>query len=154
MGTRGFYGFRYKKKYYMVYNPYDSYFSCLGKKLLKEIKNMIANNQFEKWLLLFLNLKVIDNKNEEENNLIRYDASFINLLNSGYILIEEIDDFQKKINFSKYDGEYFYILDFDKKKFIVYALGFRIQKYNLFNEEINNVYFDDSNCEEDSSDSE
>ena len=57
MGTRGFYGFRYKKKYYIIYNPYDSYFHCLGKKLLKEIKNMIANNQFEEWLSLFLSLK-------------------------------------------------------------------------------------------------
>jgi ABC-type uncharacterized transport system substrate-binding protein len=156
MGTRGFYGFIYKKKYYMVFNPYDSYFHGLGKKLLKEIKNMISNNHFEEWLSLFLTLKVIDNQNEEINNInpIRYDPSFLNLLNSGYIFIEEIDESSKKFNFNMYDGEYFYILDFDKKRFIVHALGFRTHKYNLFNGEINKVYFDDSNNEEDSSDDE
>jgi len=45
MGTRGHFGFRYKKKYYMIYNHFDSYFEGLGKDLLEEIKEMINNNQ-------------------------------------------------------------------------------------------------------------
>ena len=154
MGTRGFYGFRYKKKYYMVYNPYDSYFSGLGKILLKEVRKMVANNEFEKWLSLFLGLQVINNSiecQETINNI--YDptltASFLNILNSGYIIIE--GECLEKITYHYVDGEFFYILDFDKKRFIVKEIGYRRQKYNLFNGEINKVYFEESDGEDSSS---
>ena len=59
MGTRGYYGFRYKKKYYMIYNAFDSYFSQLGLKLLNEVRHMIKNHEYETWLNLFINLEII-----------------------------------------------------------------------------------------------
>jgi hypothetical protein len=180
MGTRGYFGFRYNKKYYMVYNPYDSYYSHLGIKLLNEVRNMVKNNQFELWISLFLNLYIVNNldifyqpiipeniflSNVTSNKFIildntnikdikkimnesRIKQSFLEILNSGYILIEQ--KCLNKINYSYLDGEFFYILDFDKKRFIVKESGYRRQKYKLFNGEINKVYFEDSNGEESS----
>ena len=144
MGTRGFYGFRYKKKNYMIYNAYDSYFSGLGIKLLKEIRAMIKNNQFDTWLNLFINLKIIDEYTEYNKKIAK--ASFIDVLHSGYICIE--NECLNKINYHYIDGEFFYILDFDKKRFVVKEIGYRRQKYNLFNGEIDKVYFEDSSGEE------
>lgn len=37
MGTRGFYGFRYKGRYILFYNHWDSYYSGLGNDILKEL---------------------------------------------------------------------------------------------------------------------
>jgi hypothetical protein len=152
MGTRGFYGFIYKKKYYMVYNPYDSYFSCLGKKLLKEIRHMVKDNNFQLWLSLFSNLQVIDVQSDKiDKELYKIQSSsrsFINILNSGYIFIES--ECLNKINYNELDGEFFYFLDFDKKRFIIKESGFRRLKYNLFNGEIDKVYFDESDSESDS----
>jgi hypothetical protein len=146
MGSRGFYGFRYKKKYYMIYNPYDSNFMGLGIKLLKEIREMIKNNKFEEWLHLFTNLEIIDKYIVDKKRI--EDSSFINVLHSGYICIER--ECFDKINYRFVDGEFFYILDFDKKRFIVKELGYRRQKYNLFNGEIDKVYFENSSGEESS----
>lgn len=42
MGTRGLFGFYYKGKYYLCYNHFDSYFSYLGKNLIREIIKMIG----------------------------------------------------------------------------------------------------------------
>jgi hypothetical protein len=157
MTTRGFYGFRYKKKYYMVYNPYDSYFLCLGKKLLMEVRHMIKYNNFELWESLFCNLKVIDINSKElfdkELQYIEYNnrnrQSFIGILNSGYIFIEPLCLI--KINYHELDGQFFYILDFDKKRFVIKEIGFHKLKYNLFNGEIDKVYFDNSDNESSSS---
>ena len=155
MGTRGFYGFRYKKKYYMIFNSCDSYYSNLGLKLLNDIRYMVKNNQFEKWVELFLNLNVINQNDVDYFHDLNYhklyklhfqvNGSFINTLNSGYIFIDECLD---KINYHCLDGEFFYILDFDKKRFVVKEIGYRRQKYNLFNGEIDKVYFEDSSGEE------
>jgi hypothetical protein len=38
MGTRGYYAFRYKRKYYVFYNHFDSYWSGLGSKIIKELQ--------------------------------------------------------------------------------------------------------------------
>jgi hypothetical protein len=148
MGTRGFYVFRYKKKYYMIYNPYDSYYSNLGLKLLKEVRQMVKNNEFEKWLGLFEQLQIIKSDDAEytENSIDKHAQSFVKSLNSEYIIVE--NDCLEKINYNYLDGGFFYILDFDKKRFIVKENGFRRQKYNLFNGEINKVYFEDLSSEE------
>jgi len=146
MGTRGFYGFRYKKKYYMIYNGCDSYFSQLGLKLLNEVRTMIKNNEFDTWLNLFIDLEIIYEYTKSKRIIVK--PSFIDVLNSGYICIERIC-FDKLI-YNELDGEFFYILDFDKKRFIVKEIGYRSQKYNLFNGEIDKVYFEDSDGEESS----
>ena len=157
MGTRGFLGFRYKKKYYMEYNPYDSYFSFLGKKLLEEVRYMVKNNKFEEWLLLFLNLKIIDSNtcdDETYNKNLSFvnRCSFLNILNSEYIFVDM--EPTEKIEYNYIDGEFFYILDFDKKRFNIKEIGRRTLKYNLFNGELDKVYFEDSNGEDSSSDEE
>ncbi len=41
MGTRGLYGFRYKKKYYMNYNHFDSYRSALGNVVIDDLKKLL-----------------------------------------------------------------------------------------------------------------
>jgi hypothetical protein len=38
MGTRGFYGFRYKGRYILFYNHWDSYCDGLGNQILSELK--------------------------------------------------------------------------------------------------------------------
>ena len=146
MGTRGFYGFRYKKKYYMIYNRYDSYFSQLGVNLLKEIRTMINDNKFDEWLNLFINIEIINEYTKDKKIILK--PSFIDVLQSGYICIEA--ECLDKINYNFVDGQFFYILDFDKKRFIVKEIGYRSQKYNLFNGEIDKVYFEDSSGEESS----
>jgi len=146
MGTRGFYGFKYNKKYYMIFNLCDSYFSHLGLKLLKEIRTMIKNNEFEIWLNLFINLEIINEYTTQKKGIVK--GSFVDVLNSGYICIEK--ECFDKIYYQNLDGEFFYILDFDKKRFIVKKTGYRRQKYNLFNGEIDKVYYEESDGEESS----
>jgi hypothetical protein len=151
MGTRGLYGFRYKKKYYMIFNPYDSYFHGLGMKLLKEVREMVKNNQFDEWLQLFIGLEFIYECDNIETNI--KNISFSNVLHSEFVCIEQhcLD----KIPYSFVDAEFFYILDFDKKRFMVKESGHRLLKYDLFNGDLNKVYYDDTYGDSDSdSDSE
>jgi hypothetical protein len=118
MGTRGLYGFRYKGKYYLVYNHYDSYYSHLGNILLKEIKLMILENKFNEWIEKFkkLNFKLNDEESIEEENIYVQQQSFELLLNTNkIIIIEEIYKFDHGI-----DAEYIYVCNFDRKRFEIY----------------------------------
>jgi len=69
MGTRGLFGFRYKGRYYLMYNHWDSYFSGLGVKLLQEIKDAIDNGTFTQWIELFKSVTIVDNNVDKENYL-------------------------------------------------------------------------------------
>ena len=40
MGTRGFYCFRYKGLYYVIYNHWDSYPDGLGETLVNQLRNI------------------------------------------------------------------------------------------------------------------
>ncbi len=60
MGTRGLFGFKWKGKYYLAYNHYDSYFDGLGIDLIKEIIKMIKENKINEWIHLLENIKIID----------------------------------------------------------------------------------------------
>lgn len=61
MGTRGLFGFRHKKKLYLVYRQFDSYpDGGLGSQIVQEIKEAIENKAFEQWPTLLERLKVID----------------------------------------------------------------------------------------------
>jgi hypothetical protein len=56
MGTRGLFGFRYKGKYYLFYNHWDSYITGLGADIISQIKEAIDHNRLEEWkekVLLF-----------------------------------------------------------------------------------------------------
>jgi hypothetical protein len=131
MGTQGYFGFRYKKKYYMIYNHFDS--DELGNVLLEEIKEMIRNNQFDEWLTLFLKLKFVTDEDEPTDgdiekckehyddtyggpyiyyNLLRKcQGSFKKVLKSGYALL--VNGTLENDLFI----EYCYVLDFDEKQF-------------------------------------
>jgi hypothetical protein len=136
MGTRGYYGFRYKKKYYMIYNHFDSYFSYLGKHLLDEIKEMINNDEFDVWLETFLALKIVTENDKPTDEDIEkcmkyYDdsvgngrpdnyysllrkcqGSYKQVFESGYALIHPDATFANDLWI-----EYAYMLDLDKKQF-------------------------------------
>lgn len=64
MTTRGLIGFIYRGISYYVFNSYDSYYSYLGLLILKELINMLKNNQLNEWLNKFNSLKIV-NANDE-----------------------------------------------------------------------------------------
>lgn len=117
MGTRGLFGFYYKKKYYLVYNHLDSYPSGLGETLLREIIEMIKNNEIEKWIEMLTNIKIVYETDENEDwykKLRNNQGSFKKTLDSGYILTKD----QYQINISgEIFLEYSYLLDFDNNIF-------------------------------------
>ena len=132
MGTNGLFGFRYKKKYYMVYNNFDSYYSYLGNNLLNELKIMMQNDDFEKWIKLFLNIKIVYedtiptvddlvklNKSETDFYSLLHEnqGSYIRCLQSGYLLI--VKDVINDICNDNITAEFIYILDFNHKTFII-----------------------------------
>ena len=49
MGTRGYKVYRHKGRYYVHYNHYDSYPSCYGLQVLREIPRN-SKEEFEEWL--------------------------------------------------------------------------------------------------------
>lgn len=138
MGTRGIFGFRYKGKYYMVYNQYDS--GHMGAYLLEEIKAMMKNDQFDEWLELFLSLKIVTDEDipteEDLNALSAYtdneigrldnlnfytltrkcQGSFLRVLQSKFILI--VPRFSDSVGVDIFI-EYVYVLNFDDKSFVV-----------------------------------
>ena len=132
MGTRGLFGFKHKGKYYLIYNHCDSYYSGLGKKIVKEIKYMLDNNLLDKWIYMLENIKIIDytvNPTEEDiKQLEQYTNlkvssrstndwycltdgcdSLIKVLESGYILHLDTSDLYEG------DVEFTYVLNFDNK---------------------------------------
>ena len=64
MGTRGLVCFKYKGKYYCIYNHWDSYFEGLGLDLVNEIKAAIKDGTFDEWKNMLEKCKIID---ENEN---------------------------------------------------------------------------------------
>jgi hypothetical protein len=74
MGTRGLFGFRYKNRYYLIYNHYDSYYSYLGVKILKEIKEAIEKGKFIEWIELFKKITIINYSNK--NNYINTNSDY------------------------------------------------------------------------------
>lgn len=59
MGTRGFFGFYYKSKYYLIYNHFDSYPDWLGHVIVSELKAAIDNNRLAEWISSLENIKVV-----------------------------------------------------------------------------------------------
>jgi hypothetical protein len=120
MGTRGIFAFKYKGIYYTFYNNYDSYFSCLGISLLKEIKRMIDNNELDIWISKLNSLKIVTeyyNNDEDDISELFYGniGSYENILDYGYVDIKRL---HTSIECYKDDVfiEWMYILDIDAKK--------------------------------------
>ncbi len=140
MGTRGHFGFYFKKKYYIKYNHQDSYPKALGITLLKE---MLSNKViFDEWKQKLENIKIVDesikpdletiiNLNKYTNLMVSQrsledwecllhftQGSFVHLLNSGYLINDSTSN--EGLEVQTYDGEYAYILDLDHNQFILY----------------------------------
>lgn len=120
----------------MIYNQFDSYYSGVGKDLLDEIKEMMEQDNFEEWLALFLQLKMVteaDIPTDEDIEKCKdyYDSSvssqrpedfycllrkcqgsFKRVLQSGYALIQKDGSLENSLFI-----EYCYLLDFDEKNF-------------------------------------
>src|SRR5690349_5137372 len=62
MGTRGYFAFRYKGKYYVFYNQYDSYPDGLGAALVKQLNE----ENIAKWKEI---LEKLPEKEEAENEV-------------------------------------------------------------------------------------
>jgi len=112
MGTRGNYIFRYKGKYYIFYNHYDSYMTGLGADIVKDLRSWTPTD-FENARAFLANFPTKDTNHDGS-------GSFKNLMETlrnpqDYCLLD--------INTtgpSMYtDIEYWYTLDFDSNHFIV-----------------------------------
>ena len=141
MVTSGIYGIKYRGIYYTFYNHSDSYFSHLGYKLLKEVKQMLDTNTLQIWIEKIINLKLVsenfkDDKNEDDeyyNHETLFKGlyeSFNMVLNDGYIDIQRVC-----ANITNYDdlgGQCVYILNIDDKYF--YLRDFETDYNVSFNE--------------------
>lgn len=126
MVTSGIYGFKYRGIYYTFYNHSDSYFSHLGYKLLKEVKQMLDTDKLQTWIEKIINLKLVsenfkDNKNDDDEyynheTLFRglYE-SFNMVLNDGYIDIQKV--YANITDYDELSGQCVYILNIDAKHF-------------------------------------
>lgn len=116
----------------MFYNNSDSYFTYLGIKLLKEIKDMLENTCMDIWISKLLSLKLIseeyteskdydtamdidaETKDNIKNLFNGYISSYELVLETGYIDINNVStDITKYYN--DVFMEYVYVLNFDDK---------------------------------------
>lgn len=148
MGTHGLFGFVYKGKIYLIYTHYDGYIDGLGFNLICEIKYAIKNGLIEQWIRQLESIKVVregellpteeDIKKLEEWTgppncghttsewywlVHKCQGSFIRVLNSGYLLTvlntDEENNVKNTITNSINMQSYVYILDLDRRKYIV-----------------------------------
>lgn len=102
MGTRGFIIIKFNNKYYAIYNPYDSYPSCLGQKVIEYVKSLIQNNE-------------LHNTEECLETMLEY---FTQYTKEDYTVIEDSNEL-------KYlDGEWIYTIDPSKMLLTIKGNGF------------------------------
>lgn len=149
MGTRGLVGIRFRGVYYYFYNHWDSYYSYLGKNLIKEIKEWLKIMSVEDFIKMFENAidnyKLCTKKYLEENNLINNidHITYDFILKKKYITPVELYDSAKQDTLFL---EYIYTLDLDNKIFLSDS---HLNEYEYTFEEIktNNIFFGEENIE-------
>eukprot|EP01035_Chromulina_nebulosa_P023573 gene23573-30565_t len=155
MGTRGLIAFKYRGKYFIAYNHYDSYFSGLGRKLVNEIKELLGKYNLDEIRLLVDGIRVvrdIDVPTEEDiEKLKEYtdlqagsqsstdwycllrkgQGSYKAVFETGYMYVED------HLNEGSFIGdlniEYSYVLDLDSERFVTYTRAGSISPYSLDN---------------------
>jgi tetrahydromethanopterin S-methyltransferase subunit B len=136
MGTRGYFGFRYKGKYYMVYNHFDSY--DLYDMLIMEIVSAIDNKTFDTWITKLENIKCITcdmiPTQEQIDSLQKYTDLTVSSrsTNDWYCLLRKCQASYESVldagiiqNCVNEDGslmheEFTHVLNFDDNTFISY----------------------------------
>lgn len=107
MGTRGYYVFRYKNKWYVFYNHWDSYPSSLG----QQIVNELIDFDFEQAK------KYIDQITYEDLNTDggrNFEGLMVALKNPNTYAFEQISD--KDVGVGNYI-EFVYTIDLDRNWF-------------------------------------
>jgi len=123
MGTRGNYIFRYKGKYYVFYNHWDSYFDGLGDLIVKELRSWTAAD-FDNAKKLLEGFGVLKKSNGGKN----YEGLMKALNNPTNYCLDDINDYAKRGDWC----EYVYILDFDRNLFICrWDSDTKMQAYRL-----------------------
>ena len=112
MGTRGYYVFRYKNKWYVFYNKFDSYPDGLGQLIVDELKNIDIEALKD----------VLDRITSDD--VLSDGNSFGGLMNAA---ADPTNSHLVEIKYSpagiEYDIEYVYTIDIDKKMFNVEYIG-------------------------------
>ena len=110
MGTRSYYIFRYKNKWYVFYNHWDSYPSGLGQLIVDELKGI--NFEEMKELLVQINEESADPDRDGYN----YKGLMCALKDPSTFRLDTISDEMVGIPF---DIEYVYTINLDKNMFEV-----------------------------------
>lgn len=76
MGTKGYFGFYYKGKYYLVRNQFDSFPRHVGTDLLNEVKEMVKNKKIDEWKMKIESLRLLIH-DEDFDALTMEERSFI-----------------------------------------------------------------------------
>ena len=116
MGTRGFIIIKFNNKYYAIYNPYDSYPSELGKKIIEYLMKLIEVN-------------VLTNTQHCLDLMIEYfTKEYKDKENFDYYYSVE-DNCEMK----NFDCQWMYTIDLEKKLFTIkgYDLSPLYAKYSL-----------------------
>jgi len=144
MGTRGLWGFHYKKKDKLTYNHFDSYPTGLG----QTIKEFVSHHSIKKLEKMALKIKLVNEQEMPTATQIRECSRFANLhvghqkLSDWYCLLRETQghpnayatklcymiDNKKFIQDSLF-CEYAYIINLDTKQLEIY-IGFQNEPQN------------------------
>ena len=110
MGTRGYYVFRYKNKWYVFYNHFDSYPSGLGNAIVHELRSINLEKLKE----------YIENIKDEDVNT-GGSAKFTSLMSAVESPNDYCFDFiqDKQTHLEDGDVEYIYTIDLDNDMFHV-----------------------------------
>ena len=130
MGTRGLYVFRYKNKWYVFYNHFDSYPDWLGQKIVADLQTV----DLEKVKEFLLRITKEDIGHEDS----KYPGIMKAVENPSNYCLEAICDTRVRLGDVSWDAEYVYTIDLDTNMFVVEyyseqegSLGNNTQRFNL-----------------------
>ena len=146
MGTRGFYGFRYKGRYILFYNHWDSYCSGLGQQILNELLKFTEADYAALAAVLKQHLQ---SQSLKEGSSWDEGENFEGLMKAAqnpeqYVLSYVCREVPSPGLFI----EYIYIVDLDKHFLRIITSGGDKFKFPL-DELPKNMYVYDEECEED-----
>lgn len=126
MGTRGYFAFRYKNRYYVIYNNYDSYFSGLGYELIRSIRELTK----EQWEDIKHALTTYPLKEEHNGDELRTGSDW----RTENLVLRTMEDYQGSLVITREPEldvfiEYVYIIDLDIDVFTVISRHHKEEDY-------------------------